>query len=224
MDKQTVTKVDQRTVPRSTGIAAIDFDKRTIAISQTFYYNKNSVGLAQQGIVSDREINNSRYGQMTIPSEISLVDKDGFPSKKWNVNGWSVSFTCDFIGLDSDEAVNEALKANPVANALCYDSDLESNGVWDPASRTLTLGFNRGGNGPERGSTINHEVGHSWGLPHENLMPNSPIYGKDNDEGTGIMSYGNNRTIQQYEVEYGVEKILKIVPENHSSSMKLHIK
>ena len=206
------------------GIAAIDFDKRTIAISQTFYYNKNSVGLAQQGIVSDREINNSRYGQMTIPSEISLVDKDGFPSKKWNVNGWSVSFTCDFIGLDSDEAVNEALKANPVANALCYDSDLESNGVWDPASRTLTLGFNRGGNGPERGSTINHEIGHSWGLPHENLMPNSPIYGKDLEEGTGIMSYGKYRTIQNYEVEYGVGKILKNVPENHPSSINLHIK
>ena len=52
----------------------------------------------------------------------------------------------------------------------------------------------------------------------------SPIYGKDNKEGTGIMSYGSYRTIQNYEVEYGVEKILKNVPEDHPSSMNLHIK
>lgn len=206
------------------GMAAIDFEKKTIAISQTFYYNKNSEGLTQQGIVSNREINNSRIGHIIVPAEISLVNKDGFPSKTWDVNGWSVSFTCDFIGLDSDEAVKEALKANPAANALCYNSKLESNGEWDPSSRTLTLGFNRGGNGLERGSTINHEIGHSWGLPHENLMPNSPIYGKDNEEGIGIMSYGKYRTIQNYEVEYGVEKILKKVPEDHPSSMNLHIK
>jgi hypothetical protein len=42
--------------------------------------------------------------------------------------------------------------------------------------------------------------------------------------GTGIMSYGSYRTIQNYEVEYGVEKILKNVPEDHPSSMNLHIK
>ena len=206
------------------GMAAIDFEKKTIAISQTFYYNKNSEGLTQQGIVSDREINNFSYGQMTVPAEISLVAKNGFPSKTWDVNGWNVSFTCDFIGLDSDEAVNKALETNPAANALCYDANLPSNGEWDPSSRTLTLGSHRGGMGPERGSTINHEIGHSWGLPHENLMPNSPIYGKDNKEGTGIMSYGSYRTIQNYEVEYGVEKILKNVPEDHPSSMNLHIK
>ena len=206
------------------GMAAIDFEKKTIAISQTFYYNKNSEGLTQQGIVSDREINNFSYGQMTVPAEISLVAKNGFPSKTWDVNGWNVSFTCDFIGLNSDEAVNKALETNPAANALCYDANLPSNGEWDPSSRTLTLGSHRGGMGPERGSTINHEIGHSWGLPHENLMPNSPIYGKDNKEGTGIMSYGSYRTIQNYEVEYGVEKILKNVPEDHPSSMNLHIK
>ena len=39
-----------------------------------------------------------------------------------------------------------------------------------------------------------------------------------NIEGTGIMSYGSYRTIQNYEVEYGVEKILKNVPEDHPSS------
>jgi hypothetical protein len=32
------------------------------------------------------------------------------------------------------------------------------------------------------------------------------------------MSYGSYRTIQNYEVEYGVEKILKNVPEDHPSS------
>ena len=206
------------------GLAAIDFDKRTIEISQTFYYNKNSEALTQKGIVSDKEINNFSLGQVTVPSEISLVDINGFSSRTWDVNGWSVSFKCDFIGLDSDEAVNEALKSNPEANALCYDGKMEPNATWDPSSRTISLGDNRGGYGSERGSTLNHEIGHSWGLPHENLMPNSPIYGRENEAGTGIMSYGNNRTIHQYEVEYGVEKILNNIPKNHPTSMKLHIK
>ena len=210
------------------GVAAIDFDNKTILISQTFYYNKKSEGLNKKGIVSDREINNSSLGHITAPAEISFVDKDGFSSKPWNVKGWIVSFKCEFIGLDSDEAVEKALDANPEANALCYDENMDQNGIWDPASRKLTLGFNRGGLGAERGSTLNHEIGHSWGLPHENLMPNSPLFGvEDNGKdrnGTGIMSYGNYRTIKQYEVEYGVEKILNSIPDNHPSSMKLHIK
>lgn len=210
------------------GTAIVDYDNKMISISQTFYYNMNSEGLINNAIVASREINNSRFGQTTISAEIDAVKENGFSSKVWNVNDWSVSFKCEFIGLDSDEAVSNALQSNPEANALRYDEKLGANGVWDSNTRTLTLGPNRGGLGPERGSTLNHEIGHSWGLPHENKMPNSALFGDVNNgsgqEGTGIMSYGNNRIVKQHEVEYGVDKILSNIPENHPSSVKLHIK
>ena len=41
---------------------------------------------------------------------------------------------------------------------------------------------------------------------------------------TGIMGNGNYRAIQQYEVEYGVKKLLNEIPENHSSTIEHHIK
>lgn len=214
------------------GIAIVDYNKKTIEISQTFYYNNNSDGLIDNAIVKDRIIENFHYGHMIIPSEISLLDQMGFSSKKWNVNDgtneWNVTFSYEFIGLNSDDEVFKALASNPAANALCYDVDLPSNGVWDSDTRTISLGSNRGGLGPERGSTLIHEIGHSWGLPHEKFISRSPIFGNKNNgtgyDGTGIMSYGNNRTIKQYEVEYGIEKILRMIPESHSSSVKLHIK
>ena len=210
------------------GTAIVDYENKTISISQIFYYNKNSEDLTKKAIVTSREINDTRYGHIIIPAEIDAVNKNGFSSQIWNVNDWSVSFKCEFIGLDSDEAVINALNSNPEANALCYDEEQEANGTWNSNTRTLTLGPNRGGLGLERGSTLNHEIGHSWGLPHENEMLKSTIFGDSTNgsgqNGTGIMSYGNYRIVKQYEVEYGVEKILRNIPENHPSSVKLHIK
>ena len=59
-------------------------------------------------------------------------------------------------------------------------------------------------------------------------MPKSPIFGDENNgkgmDHTGIMGNGNYRAIQQYEVEYGVLKILNEVSGNHSSTIDYHIK
>ena len=38
------------------------------------------------------------------------------------------------------------------------------------------------------------------------------------------MGYGNHRTIQQYEVEFGVLKILNEISGDHSSTIDYHIK
>ena len=58
--------------------------------------------------------------------------------------------------------------------------------------------------------------------------PKSPIFGDENNgkgmDHTGIMGNGNYRAIQQYEVEYGVKKLLNEIPENHSSTIEHHIK
>lgn len=58
--------------------------------------------------------------------------------------------------------------------------------------------------------------------------PKSPIFGDENNgkgmDHTGIMGNGNYRAIQQYEVEYGVLKILNEIPGNHSSTIEHHIK
>ena len=214
------------------GVATINYEKKTINISQTFYYNQNSEGLDKNYYIKNKYIDNKSYGQITITAEINLLDQKGFSSQTWNVNDgsndWSVSFSYNFIPLDSDNEVENALVSDLAANALCFKQDLESNGEWDPNTRIITLGPNKAGWSDARVETLVHEMGHSWGLPEESFMSESPIFGdKENGKGTnktGIMGYGNNRAIQQYEVEYGVKKLLNEIPENHSSTIEHHIK
>ena len=105
---------------------------------------------------------------------------------------------------------------------------MKNNGGWDPNPRKIYLGPNKAGWSDHRGETFIHEIGHSWGLPHEKYMPKSPIFGVEkNGEGmdsTGIMGNGNYRAIQQYEVEYGVKKLLNEISGDHSSTIDYHIK
>ena len=58
--------------------------------------------------------------------------------------------------------------------------------------------------------------------------PKSPIFGDENNgkgmDSTGIMGNGNHRAIQQYEVEYGVKKLLNEISGDHSSTIDYHIK
>lgn len=209
------------------GIATIDYENKTINISQTFYYNENSEGLTRNGFVEDIETKRISY-----TAETTLLDQKGFSSQTWNVNDgsndWSVSFSYNFIPLDSDKEVENALDSDLAANALCFNENLKSNGAWNQNDRTLSIKNFNGFLGPGRGETFFHEIGHSWGLPHEKYMPKSPIFGVEkNGEGvdhTGIMGSGNHRAIQQYEVEYGVLRILNEIPGNHSSTIEHHIK
>ena len=214
------------------GVATINYEKKTINISQTFYYNQNSEGLDKNYYIKNKYIDNKSYGPTTIPAGINMVSKYGFSKQTWKVNDgscdWSVSFNYEFIGLNSDDEVKQALDSNPKVNALCFKQDLESNGEWDPNTRIITLGPNKAGWSDARVETLVHEMGHSWGLPEESFMSESPIFGgKENGKGTnktGIMGYGNHRTIQQYEVEFGVLKILNEISGDHSSTIDYHIK
>lgn len=143
-------------------------------------------------------------GTLTFKSETSIVEKKGFGSQTW-----SVSFNVSFEGLDGDDAVTKALDNDPTANRLSYNENWESAGSWNPNNRTLSIGSGRRWlDDTERGSTTIYEVGHSWGLPHENKMPGSPIYEQDIKSGNGIMSYGANRSIKNHEVQYGTNRIL----------------
>ena len=58
--------------------------------------------------------------------------------------------------------------------------------------------------------------------------PKSPIFGDENNgkgmDHTGIMGNGNYRAIQQYEVEYGVLRILNEISGSQTSSKEYHIK
>jgi hypothetical protein len=210
------------------GIATIDKDKRTINISQVFYYDASNPAFASQAITSDRTISNSALGTVTFTAETSLVKENGFDAQTWTVldsdgNNWSVSFNTQFVGLENEEAVNNAMNSDPTSNKLVYDGNMQSAGVWNPNDRTLSIGVGRRMGEGDEGSTAIHEQGHSLGLPHENLMPNSPIYGGDIYSGSGIISYGTKRSIQNYEVQYGVNRILQTAVKSKSSQIKIHV-
>jgi hypothetical protein len=119
----------------------------------------------------------------------------------------------------------EVMNNDPTANRLAYNGNLTpddgktAGGLWDPNSRTLSIG-------PARtygGTTLTHERGHSWGLPEENQMPSSPIYEQDNKTGSGAMSYGQDRSIQQYEVQYGANKIFDAAKGANAPTIRVHV-
>ena len=206
------------------GIAIVDKENHSINITQIFYYNKNN-DLFRSKIV-DRDFKG-------IKSDFSLSKEIGFQSKTWTYNdgenNWSVIFSINFVGLDSDDAVKESLDNNPTGNALIYsESNSDSNGAWYPSDRCIKLypsGFTLGN---EKGSTLMHEIGHSWGLEHENEMSSSPIYGQStnglNQNNLGIMSFGKNRSIKQYEIDFGVQRILKTSSLSSENINRIHIR
>lgn len=142
-----------------------------------------------------------------------------------NDGEWTFNYSVEFVGLDGDDAVQKALSNNPVANSIIFDENYEGNaGNYDPNSRKITMGRNRRTNFEMRGETLIHEIGHSWGLPHENQMPNSPIFNKENELGVGIMSYGKSRIIQQFEIEHSVNQILNVANTSPKNKVQIHVK
>ena len=217
------------------GTSVVDKDNKTISVSQTFYYNKNDNNFADQAITNDKTINGGPLDGTTFTAETTLATEKGFGSQTWTVtddqgNEWTLSYQANFVGVDGDDAVNKALSADPTANNMVYNKDLSSAGLWDPNTRTLSIGSGRRMGDENAGGTTIHEMGHSWGLPHDNEMPNSPIYGQsDNGQsaplnsGNGIMSYSGNREIKQYEVQYGASRIINAANGSKNNIVKIHV-
>ena len=217
------------------GTSVVDKDNKTISVNQTFYYNKNDKNFADQAITQDRTVNGGSENATTYTAETSLVTQKGFGSQTWKVtdaqgNEWTLSYQANFVGVDGDEAINKALSADPTANKMVYNSEMSSAGQWNPNDRTLSIGPNRRMGDENAGGTTIHEMGHSWGLPHDNEMPNSPIYGQsDNGQSAplmtknGIMSYSGNREIKQYEVQYGASRIINAANGSKKSVVKIHV-
>lgn len=216
------------------GIAVVDKKNRTVSINQTFYYNQNDNNFSSLAITQDRTINGGSMDGTTFTAETTLATQNGFGSKEWTItdedgNEWTVNYQANFIGLDGDDAVNNALNNDEYGNKLIYDESLSSAGTWNPNNRTMSIGPNRRWFDPSnRGGTIIHEMGHSWGLPHENVMLDSPIYGQsDNGQGStainGIMSYSGNREVKQHEMQYGANRIIKAAGSSNTNMVKLHV-
>ena len=216
------------------GISVVDKEKRTVTINQTFYYNQNDNNFSSLAITQDRTISGGPLDGTTFTAETTLASQNGFGSKEWTItdedgNDWTVTYQASFVGLDGDDAVNSALANDPTANKLVYNESLSSAGTWNPNNRTLSIGPNRRWfDSSNRAGTTIHEMGHSWGLPHENAMPNSPIYGQsDNGHGStttnGIMSYSGNREVKQHEVQYGANRIIKAASSSNNNMVKIHV-
>lgn len=215
------------------GIASVDKDKRTINISQTFYYNKNNENFAKQGITKDISYTSGPFAGTTQKSELGAVAENGFGSQSHTIkdadgNEWTVSFTTNFVGLESDDAVSEMLSSDATANKLEYVPDLDAAGRWSAGERSLKIGPGRDIGDETVGQTTTHEIGHSWGLPHENAMPNSPIYGESDNglsstQTNGIMSYSNSREIKTHEVQYGAQRVINAANGSQNSSVKVHV-
>ena len=208
------------------GVAVIDYENHSIIINQKFYYIVNDDLLRRKAVFkgaggwkSDFEINSdSGWGRM-----------EGF-KVSYNQSEWNVKFNQEFIGCSSMDEINQHLEQDKNANAIVGNKDFhgrsgDAAGEYNPANRIITLG--EGSFTPNnKGQTLQHEIGHSWGLEHDHemgiSMPEKDPLGRDSKEG-GIMTSAQKRSISPQEVSYGIKLILQAVPNNHSSKVTVNI-
>ena len=208
------------------GVAVIDYENHSIIINQKFYYIVNDDLLRRKAVFkgaggwkSDFEINSdSGWGRM-----------EGF-KVSYNQSEWNVKFNQEFIGCSSMDEINQHLEQDKNANAIVGNKDFhgrsgDAAGEYNPANRIITLG--EGAFTPNnKGQTLQHEIGHSWGLEHDHemgiSMPEKDPLGRDSKEG-GIMTSAQKRSISPQEVSYGIGLILQAVPNNHSSKVTVNI-
>ena len=112
-----------------------------------------------------------------------------------------------------------------VGNKDFHGRSGDAAGEYNPANRIITLG--EGSFTPNnKGQTLQHEIGHSWGLEHDHemgiSMPEKDLLGRELKEG-GIMTSAQKRSISPQEVSYGIGLILQAVPNNHSSKVTVNI-
>ena len=208
------------------GVAVIDYENHSIIINQKFYYIVNDDLLRRKAVFkgaggwkSDFEINSdSGWGRM-----------EGF-KVSYNQSEWNVKFNQEFIGCSSMDEINQHLEQDKNANAIVGNKDFhgrsgDAAGEYNPANRIITLG--EGSFTPNnKGQTLQHEIGHSWGLEHDHemgiSMPEKDLLGEKLMEG-GIMTSAQKRSISPQEVSYGIGLILQAVPNNHSSKLTVNI-
>ena len=223
------------------GVETIDKENKTINVHQKFYYNKNDKELVKNAII-DPII--TPQG-MSVESYVSADKEIGFESQQWEIvdnnnEKWCVTFTSEYIPLESAEEVEKMLETDETANALIYVPELESAGLWNPQTRTLSIGGQRRMSfNSNYGSTFVHEKGHSLGLPESFDIPGSPFFGwnfppsqdhylSEFHNGLtittgGIMSYAKKRSLENYEVKHVVLKSIEISNSIESNIVKLHI-
>ena len=208
------------------GVAVIDYENHSITINQKFYYNVNDDFLRRKAISkgaggwkSDFEINSDSGWGRTEGFKVS-----------YNQSEWNVNFNQEFIGCNSMDEINQHLEQDKNANAIVGNNEFhgrsgDAAGEYNPANRFITLG--EGAFKPNnKGQTLQHEIGHSWGLEHDHemgiSMPEKDPLGRDSKEG-GIMTSAQKRSISPQEVSYGIRLILQAVPNNHSSKVTVNI-
>ena len=204
------------------GEAIVDKNKNTIDITMRFYYNKN-----------DEKLQKYVFGMN--PYEESQIEKDkenGFGSQKWSVvdyndKEWTVSFSIEYVALESDEEVKKALGNDPMANALIFDPELagKSAGKWDPNSRTVAIGPGSIDNFHlDYAGTLTHEMGHALGLPDSDSFAEvGNSLHKAEKLNYGIMSYSIGRKILPHELQYGVNRIVKEANISTNNIVRLHV-
>ncbi|MFN8775215.1 MAG: hypothetical protein ACK5XV_00460 [Flavobacteriales bacterium] len=201
------------------GEVTIDQNSKEATVKANYYYNKNDPS-------TNKMMNPFTTGLNTVDL-IGEYKKIGWESQDWCLpnevtsdGDWSVKFEINFIGLDSDEAVNAALMSDPVAgNRIIYDATIRANGEYDQASRTVRLN-------KFSANSLTHEIGHSLGLPHAYFMRGGdgnaitqrlcdddlcglPGHNDNGQINQPIMSYGSIRKISTSEVYFIVGQALR---------------
>ena len=202
------------------GVATIDKENKTIVITQNFYYNSSNSEFKSKLITETSP-------RVDYPSDVDINSSTGWASPEgFDVDGWHVTFEQNFIACESDDAVSEAMKNDATGNVLIYDKDLAIPGQYEPDGNTLRLGPSAFRLGENKGLTIMHEMGHSWGLEHDYemgiQMPADDLLGQNAKTG-GIMTSANSRSILTEEIRWGIKPIVKAGSSVNRNNVNINI-
>lgn len=178
----------------------VNQENNSITISANVYYNSNNRAM-------NYRLNEPQYDGK------SLIDlaQQGLQSSTVSIGGvdWAVSFDVKYHGVDSDQAIVDAVSADPTGSSIGLVRTSDGTNFYSDEAKTIALNSPRGD-----GTTLTHELGHAFGLPHSSQIAGSPYFGQGdgstaseqsiaNTSGLPIgplMSYDNSRAFQTHEI------------------------
>jgi RHS repeat-associated protein len=195
------------------GLQAYDVNQEGfIEATANVYYNQNNGGINYM-------LNNADEGEK---STVQMV-KELLGPQSFEIDGktWTISFTVNFVPVDSDEKIVESVANDPTGASFGLLRDSQGKNYYSDAAKTLIITSERGD-----GTTVAHELLHGFGLPHSGLVEGSPYFGKGDGSGTSelslantvtpvgsfgpLSSYDMKRELKGYEVSYLAKHILSV--------------
>ena len=218
------------------GVATVDKEKKAITVTTKTYYWKSVEGNNKAADQKKVDLLQSS-AEPTWDNKTINVD---IPTSGGNET-WTINYQTEWIGIDAkDQVTYERIAKGKIendrtSNYIVFDPNLNASqgGKYDDDLNQITINtgpkYNTNDNYSKYSMHNNfmHEKGQSMGMVHDNMNPYSLINGDTQNGGYnevgGFMSYSKCKDVEQSELIFQVENLVKIANKVQDNKVSIHI-